>query len=158
MGGSFVKSQHSKAFGVTTRNKVLKWCVFVFYADQAVPVVTQVVMVKSPIAVAYMARLVVAGTASRRLNAPLMAILTCLLLTYNISQNSTTLLIAMFMMVEPIFAVRVVTLTMRAYFDTDFVVTLKLPVYFVRFSAVVIMFRVGHNSLESDESTLSGDK
>jgi hypothetical protein len=51
VGSTLIEPEYSKAFGVTTRNKVLKWCAFVFYADQAVPVVTKVVMVESPIAV-----------------------------------------------------------------------------------------------------------
>ena len=62
------------------------------------------------------------------------------------------------MMMETILATRVIAFTMRAYFDADFVIALELAIYFVRFSTVVMVFRVGHDSLQGYESTLSRDK
>ena len=87
-----------------------------------------------------------------------MAIAAGLLLAYNISKQSPALLIALLVVMEAIFTMRMVALTVRAEFNTDFVIALELAVYFVRFPAMVVVFRMRHDSLESNESTLSRDK
>ena len=115
-------------------------------------------MVVSPVTIPHMARLMVAGATSRRSNATPMAIATGLLLAYNISKEPPTLLVAVFVVMEAVFTAGMVALTVRAEFNTDFVIALELPIHFVRFSTMVVVLGLRHNSLESDESTLSGDK
>ena len=115
-------------------------------------------MVESPITITQLAGLVVTGATSGRSNAPPMAIAAGLLLAHDISDNPTTLLVTVFVVVEPTFTTRVAALAVRAYFDANLVIALELAVYFVRFSTVVMVFRVGHDSLQGYESTLSRDK
>lgn len=113
---------------------------------------------KPPITITSMTRLVVTRGTSGWSNAPLMSITTGLLLTHDVSENPPTLLVAVLVVMEAVFTMWMVTFTVRTELDTNLVIAFELPVHFVRFPAMVMVFRVGHNSLESYESTLSGDK
>jgi hypothetical protein len=64
----------------------------------------------------------------------------------------------MLMMVEPILAMRMSAFSVRADFDAHLVITLELPIHFIRLSTMIMMFRVWHDSLKGYESTRGRDK